>query len=160
MVLFMVIDRARNVKQRHILPIQAKFGNLASDMYFTGKSRDVKERQIVFLYHDLEMLLQKNKPLEDGACFFKRIYYSNAYSCKICFYAFGGIPRTRFELVSPPWKGGVLGQARRRGHKNVSRTFQFHIGSIRRKWMSRTGIEPVTTWLKVRCSTCWANGSK
>ena len=50
----------------------------------------------------MEMLLQKNKPLEDGAYFLKRIYYSNAYSRKICFYAFGEIPRTRFELVSPP----------------------------------------------------------
>ena len=25
--------------------------------------------------------------------------------------------------------------------------------------MSHTGFEPMTPWLKVRCSTCWANGS-
>jgi hypothetical protein len=33
------------------------------------------------------------------------------------------------------------------------------ISRISDLWMSRRGFEPLTLWLKVRCSTDWANGS-
>ena len=53
-----------------------------------------------------------------------------------------------FEPASPAWKAGVLGQARRWGL----------VWLMPKRKVSREGIEPSTTWLKVKCSTNWASG--
>ena len=61
------------------------------------------------------------------------------------FFIIDMVPPRGFEPLSPPWKGGVL-SPRRWGH------FIFSMG--------RAGFEPATLWLRVRCSTNWANGPK
>ena len=59
---------------------------------------------------------------------------------------------TGLEPVLPPWKGGVL-TAWPRGHK-------LKVILLKQKTLvSHEGLEPSTLWLKVRCSTNWANGS-
>ena len=55
---------------------------------------------------------------------------------------------TGIEPMSPPWKGDVL-TAWPRGQ----------INSLNKLMVSHRGIEPRTTWLKVKCSTNWASDS-
>ena len=55
---------------------------------------------------------------------------------------------TGIEPMSPPWKGDVL-TAWPRGHK-ISNASIWYLVSYPR-------LERGTTWLKVKCSTTWAN---
>ena len=58
---------------------------------------------------------------------------------------------TGFEPVLPPWKGGVL------DHLTKGPKLEFESQNF--LMVSHPRLERGTPWLKVRCSTCWANGS-
>ena len=65
------------------------------------------------------------------------------------------VTRARIELALPPWEGGVLtawptGQFSSARAGCPAPTFSL---------VRHQGFEPGTPWLRVRCSTNWANGA-
>ena len=65
--------------------------------------------------------------------------------------AFLLVTRTGIEPMSPPWKGDVL-TAWPTGHKYEWNKLLYFIHLV-----SYPRLERGTTWLKVKCSTTWAN---
>ena len=84
---------------------------------------------------------------------FERTTYWLQVSCstswaKVAYYL---VTRTGIEPMSPPWKGDVL-TAWPTGLKEINTKFTFSIYLV-----SYPRLERGTTWLKVKCSTTWAN---
>ena len=59
--------------------------------------------------------------------------------------------RTGIEPMSPPWKGGVITALPTGRNKEQNILFYFVL------LVSYPRLERGTTWLKVKCSTTWAN---
>ena len=77
------------------------------------------------------------------------------YLFYFCFFGVFLVTRARIELALPPWEGGVLtawptGQFSSARAGCPAPTFSL---------VRHQGFEPGTPWLRVRCSTNWANGA-